>query len=457
MPTALLRRPAHRRRGIHRVARHRPAGRDQPRPRVLRGPGAARCRRRPRCSAALYRYLREADPAHFQPMNANFGLLRAAATARQRRSKRRESQKKADWLRAQRDFARWTGRCDRLRFRASPASPVVEDFLRYLEKERKHSPNTVKAYARDLAAFADFCDRHYGGDRGLGRRRSAGAARLPRRAASARLAKRSAARALSAVRSLLPLPAGASRRRANPASAPPGSRKLEKRLPGYLDRDAGRRGSSPAPRRWPAPTTSRRLRDLAMLELFYSTGLRLSELLGLDLDRSTCCPTRSRCCGKGRKERIVPVGCAGGAGAAPLSSASARRWRRLPGADRRAVFVGRRGRRLTARTHPAAWCTGCSTPSARTACAPTRCATPSPPTCSTPAPTCGRCRSCWATRRSSTTQIYTHTSVERLKQVYQPGASTREGDYDETHDDSRHHDPRRPQGRPAWPSAATAR
>jgi integrase len=76
----------------------------------------------------------------------------------------------------------------------------VTEYLRHLEKERDVSPHTVKAYGRDLEAFTDFCDRHYGTwnwetvDR-LGLRGFLG--ELQRRG----LSKRSAARALSAVRS----------------------------------------------------------------------------------------------------------------------------------------------------------------------------------------------------------------------------------------------------------------
>ena len=41
---------------------------------------------------------------------------------------------------------------------------MVEEFLVHLDKERNQSPHTVKAYGRDLAAFTDFCDRHYAGN-----------------------------------------------------------------------------------------------------------------------------------------------------------------------------------------------------------------------------------------------------------------------------------------------------
>src|SRR5688572_20878886 len=111
----------------------------------------------------------------------------------------------------------------------------ITGYLTHLEKERDVSPHTVKAYGRDLDAFTEFCNRHYGEwnwttvDR-LGIRGFLG--ELQRRG----LARRSAARALSAVRSLyryLQEHHGIPNNIARAAKVP----KLEKRLPTYLDRD----------------------------------------------------------------------------------------------------------------------------------------------------------------------------------------------------------------------------
>ena len=97
---ALLRRADHRRRGLHRVARHRPPRRHQPRAaacRATRSPS----RRRPRCSARSTATSREADPKHFQPMNANFGLLEPLAAGRIKKDRKKELLVE----RAQADFA----------------------------------------------------------------------------------------------------------------------------------------------------------------------------------------------------------------------------------------------------------------------------------------------------------------------------------------------------------------
>ena len=187
-----------------------------------------------------------------------------------------------------------------------PTRPEVAEFLTHLAKERGQSPHTVKAYGRDLEAFTEFCDRHYGGawtwrtvDR-LGIRGFLG--ELHRRG----LAKRSAARALSAVRSLyrwLQENHGVPNNVARAARVP----RLDKRLPTYLDREQTQALFDWAEARAGTDDFAA-ARDLAMLELFYSTGIRLSELSGMNLDDLDLLSDQAKVRGKGRKERIVPVG-----------------------------------------------------------------------------------------------------------------------------------------------------
>jgi integrase/recombinase XerC len=88
------------------------------------------------------------------------------------------------------------------------------------------------------------------------------------------------------------------------------------------------------------------VRDRALIELAYSSGLRLSELVGVDVDRVDLDTGEVRVWGKGAKERIVPVGTA--------ARDAIRAWLSLRGAlaaaDERAMFVGKTGRRITPRT-----------------------------------------------------------------------------------------------------------
>jgi integrase/recombinase XerC len=226
-------------------------------------------------------------------------------------------------------------------------NPDLSDFVAFLAKERNDSPHTVKAYARDVADFAAFCARYYGGTWSW-----AGVDRLAVRgwlgAMQQRgLAKRSAARALSALRTFYRFLDATRGLQVNPARAAR-TPKLERSLPTHLDRFEIDLLFAEAERRADAGGFIE-ARDLAMLELFYSTGMRLAELAGLNDQDLDLVSDQVKVRGKGKKERIVPVGTHAGQ--------ALRRYFRQRDAvaavgtgDRRAVFVTRRGKRLTSRS-----------------------------------------------------------------------------------------------------------
>jgi integrase/recombinase XerC len=218
-------------------------------------------------------------------------------------------------------------------------------FRRYLLSERRLSAHTDQAYARDLAALVRYCERS-------GVRDWTGLDVQQVRAFAAHshaggLAPRSIQRRLSAVRSFYAfllregaasLAAGAARARrvkSNPAHdvrAP----KAGRRLPQTLDPDQmGRLLAIPAGE----PLSGR---DRAIMELLYSSGLRLAELVGLDLTSLDLKAREVRVLGKGSKARILPVGRA--------AAEALRAWlierAGLARADEAALFVGRSGRRL---------------------------------------------------------------------------------------------------------------
>src|SRR2546429_633628 len=299
----------------------------------------------------------------------------------------------------------------------STAVPEIADFTAFLAKERNDSPHTVKAYARDVADFAAFCGRYYGG-----RWSWAGVDRLAVRgwlgAMQQRgLAKRSAARALSALRTFYRFLDATRGLEVNPAKAAR-TPKLERGLPTYLDRFEIDLLFAEAERRADAGGFIE-TRDLAMLELFYSTGMRLAELAGLNDHDLDLVSDQVKVRGKGKKERIVPVG--------NHAEQALRRYFRhrdavaaaaAGTADRRAVFVGRRGERLPPRRGEVAG-------QRRVGPLPRR-----------RAPHARLLRHSFATHlldagadlpgvqellghaSLGTTQVYTHTSVERLKKVY---------------------------------------
>jgi len=227
--------------------------------------------------------------------------------------------------------------------------PEVADFLRYLGTERNDSPHTVKAYGRDLESLESYLDGYYGGQAWGW----AGVDRLALRGYLAEAArrgwsKRSMARALSAFRSFYRFLNVHHGVEVNPARAA-GTPKQEKRLPGYLDRGAMARLFDLAEAR-AADGAFESARNRAILELFYSTGMRLGELVGLDLDDVDLVADQARVRGKGKKERLLPVG---RPAVAALRQYLGRREdlaREVAGADRRAMFISARGRRLTPRT-----------------------------------------------------------------------------------------------------------
>jgi integrase/recombinase XerC len=293
--------------------------------------------------------------------------------------------------------------------------PLVEDFLTHLEKARDHSPHTLKAYRRDLEEFCGFLTRRHGKEpwdfKGVDRlalRSFLG--ELERRG----LARRSAARTLSAIRSFykwLHVYHDIDIAAIRAAKIP----RLEKRLPTYLLSEQVTQIFAYAEAQAEADDFDA-LRDLAMLELFYSSGLRLAELRMLDQGALDLLSDQVKVLGKGRKERIVPVG--------KQASLAIRRYYRvrepfakLPGADRLAIFIGKRGKRLSAvtiqrrmhRMYDAIGADGMRTHSMRH-------------TFATHLLDAGAdlraVQELLGHASLSTTQIYTHTSVERLKQVY---------------------------------------
>ena len=223
----------------------------------------------------------------------------------------------------------------------------IAEFVTFLAKERNDSPHTVKAYERDLDAFAAFCQDYYGGPWSW-----AGVDRLAVRgflAAEQRrgLAKRSVARALSALRTFYRFLNATRGLEVNPARAAR-TPKIEKTLPTYLTRAEVEMLFADAEAR-AAAGGFREARDLAMLELFYSTGMRLSELAGLNDPDVDLVSDQIKLRGKGKKERIVPVG--------SHATAALRKYvQQRDGllattirAGSRPVFVNLRGKRITPR------------------------------------------------------------------------------------------------------------
>ena len=227
-------------------------------------------------------------------------------------------------------------------------SPEAGEFLRSLADERQLSPNTVSAYRRDIEDFERFIGDYTGhvgwnwthidrlvlrGFLGHCRRRG--------------LSRRTAGRKLSALRSLFRFLHLEGHVAGNPARALRTPR-ADKRLPGHMSHDDAAAVFRVAEAR-AAENTFFGARNLAILEILYGSGVRLAELHGLNRDRIDLVSDRVRVMGKGRKERIVP-----------LTRPAVRALRRyephrervvaLNEGDRRAAIVSRNGRRLSRRS-----------------------------------------------------------------------------------------------------------
>ena len=217
----------------------------------------------------------------------------------------------------------------------------LEHFRRHLADERRLSEHTVANYTRDLGRLAAWCTEHdiptWPALDGDGVR--AFAAREFRRG----LSPRSIARALSAARALfryLGREGVVSRNPVDGVQAP----RAAKRLPGTLDADTLSALLAIPPRDGFA------IRDRAMLELFYSSGLRLSELTGLDLSNLDLADRSVRVLGKGRRERVVPVGRAARKALTAWLAARAEFSPIAAGNGQPALFVTRAGGRLSPRS-----------------------------------------------------------------------------------------------------------
>ncbi|MBA1241411.1 tyrosine recombinase XerC [Pseudomonas japonica] len=209
----------------------------------------------------------------------------------------------------------------------------VEGYCHHLRTERQASPHTLRAFRSDLAKVAEYCEQNQ-----ITAWPDLTAARLRRLVARLHQhgqAPKSLARLLSAVRGFYGWLLREGLCDHNPAvglSAPKG----ERRLPKVLDTDRAQQLLDGA-----VEDDFIGRRDQAMLELFYSSGLRLSELAGLDLDALDLTEGLVRVQGKRNKARVVPVG--------GKAREAVREWLRMRGlaspADN-ALFISKRGERL---------------------------------------------------------------------------------------------------------------
>ena len=227
------------------------------------------------------------------------------------------------------------------------AQQWIDDFLFHLKTERRLSPHTLSNYRRDLLGVVAYCDsvavsdwpaldaKHVRGFLAARHRQGTGG--------------RSLARALSALRSFLKFLIRERRLQKNVAQgvrAP----KAPRKLPEPLDVDEMNRLLSPALPLAKSPASQQDdvliIRDNAMLELMYSAGLRLAEMVSLNIGEIDLVDGSVSVTGKGGKTRVVPVG--------RYAREALLNWQRrracLANENEPALFVSQRGGRLTPRS-----------------------------------------------------------------------------------------------------------
>ena len=176
---------------------------------------------------------------------------------------------------------------------------AIAAFLTHVRVEKGLSPNTVSAYRRDLLKFEEFGKKKKLTVESVSRDDLVDfLASLYRQ----KLESRTVARNLVTMRNFFRFALVQELRTEDPCLNLE-SPKIRRSLPGYLRLEEVEKLLAQPDEKQPLG-----LRDRAMLEVLYSTGLRVSELVGLrvmDMDRAAGCV---RCIGKGDKERIVPIG-----------------------------------------------------------------------------------------------------------------------------------------------------
>ncbi|MBN2030265.1 tyrosine recombinase XerC [bacterium] len=219
---------------------------------------------------------------------------------------------------------------------------VLERFIQYLSSQRQYSSHTVQAYRTDLEQFFEFMKQRIGPhEQPCPENVSKEDIRifisgLVRHGMSSR----SVARKLASLKALFRYLLRTGTVKSNPTATLNGP-KLEKHLPEFLRVEEIRDALASIDQK-----SVTGLRDRAILELFYGTGMRLSELIHLHVEDINLSGGTVRVYGKGGKERILPVGRNTGK---KIKAYLLRRRELRPKAGNRAIFLNRQGGQMSSR------------------------------------------------------------------------------------------------------------
>jgi integrase/recombinase XerD len=181
----------------------------------------------------------------------------------------------------------------------SGAAAVIDEYLTQLRSVRRLAPNTVESYGRDLRDLAGFAEKRGRAVESLGRKDLEA---FVRALMTGGRSPRSAGRAVATLRGFYKFLAASRRIEADPA----GDLRAPRAWPGLprslSEQEVDRLIAAPD------PSVPRGLRDRALIELLYATGLRVSELVSLRPSDVNLEAGYLTCTGKGDKQRIVPIG-----------------------------------------------------------------------------------------------------------------------------------------------------
>jgi integrase/recombinase XerC len=215
----------------------------------------------------------------------------------------------------------------------------ITEFLKYLEAERNASAHTVLGYTRDLWGFADYARQN--GVRSPRQVDKQLVRRYLGHLSEQQVARASINRRMSAIRSFFRYLVREEIMKKNPAAII-SSPKMDKRLPDFLTLEEAKRLIES-----PDLSKPQGQRDRAILELLYASGLRVSEMVNMNVGEVNLATNEIRVWGKGSKERVVLIG----EPAARALSIYVNQGRRelLGEKQSNAMFVSRYGKRLLAR------------------------------------------------------------------------------------------------------------
>lgn len=208
----------------------------------------------------------------------------------------------------------------------------IEKFIRYLEIEKNYSQHTILNYKLDLEGFRSFLGTP---EPELGKIDYLTLRKYLATLKDKNLANRTVNRRLSTLRSFFKFLTREGLVKTNPISSL-SSPKQEKHLPMFLTEEEVTKLIDSV-----VPKDERGFRDRAILETFYSTGIRISELAGLTKDDIDFIGGIVKVMGKGKKERIVPIG--------DKAISAIRDYISKRKKDAEAVFLNKNGKRITTR------------------------------------------------------------------------------------------------------------